>query len=59
MGALTLKKNKQIPNNMVKVNDVLLTTATECEQTPGKIGLVTGGSHVQYHKIVLIPILSN
>lgn len=43
----------------VKVNDVLRTTATECEQTPGKIGFEAGGSGVQYRNIVLIPILSN
>jgi len=42
----------------VKVNDVLRATATECEQTPGKIGFETGGSGVQYRNIVLIPILS-
>jgi len=41
----------------VKVNDVPRTTATECEQTPGKIGFEASGGHVQYRNIVLIPIL--
>jgi len=43
----------------VKVNDVPRTTATECEQTPGKIGFEASGGHVQYRNIVLIPILSD
>jgi hypothetical protein len=52
-------KNRQIPNDRVKVNDVLRATATECEQTPGKIGFEAGGANVQYRNIVIIPILSN
>ena len=52
-------KNRQIPNNRVKVNDVLRATATEGEQTPGKIGLETGGSHVQYRNVEIIPIVSD
>ena len=43
----------------VKVNNVTRAIATECEQTPGKIGFEAGGSHVQYRNIVLIPILSD
>lgn len=57
MGALTLKKKRQIPNCRIKVNDVFLSTATECEQTPRKIGFEAGGSHVQYRNIVIIPIV--
>lgn len=44
---------------MVKVNGVLRATATEGEQTPGKIGFDTDGNRPQYRNIVLIPILSN
>ena len=43
----------------VKVNDILRAEATDCEQTPGKIGFEGGGSHIEYRNIVLIPILSN
>ena len=50
-------KNRQIPNNRFKVNDVLRDTATECEQTPGKIGFEAVGSGVQYLNIVIIPIV--
>jgi len=41
----------------IKVNDLIQNTATDCWQTPGKIGIQSEGAQMQYRNIVLIPII--
>ena len=41
----------------LKVNELVQNTATECLETPGKIGLQSEGVPMEYRNIVLIPIV--
>jgi hypothetical protein len=41
---------------VIKVNNLIQNTATECEEVPGKICLQAEGSHKQFRNIVLVPI---
>jgi len=43
----------------IAVNGLVQNTATQCEEVPGKIGLQSEGSLMEYRNIVLIPILSD
>ena len=44
-------------NLEVAVNGLVRGTATECQDTPGRIGLASRGGAVEYRNIVLVPIL--
>ena len=44
-------------NLEVAVNGLVRGTATECQDTPGRIGLASKGGAVEYRNIVLVPIL--
>jgi hypothetical protein len=41
----------------LKVNELVQNTATDCWETPGKIGLQSEGCQMEYRNIVLIPIV--
>jgi len=41
----------------IKVNDLIQNTATDCWQTPGKIGIQSEGAQLEYRNLVLIPII--
>jgi len=41
---------------VIKVNNLVQNTATDCEEVPGKICLQAEGSHKQFRNIVLVPI---
>ncbi len=41
----------------LKVNGLVQNRATECSQTPGKIGLQSEGTPMEFRNIVLIPIV--
>jgi len=43
----------------LKVNELVQNTATECLETPGKIGLQSEGTPMEFRNIVLIPIVKN
>lgn len=45
------------PKLELKVNELVQNTATECWETPGKIGLQSEGSKMEFRNIVLIPII--
>jgi len=44
-------------NLEVAVNGLVCGTATECQDTPGRVGLASRGGAVEYRNIVLVPIL--
>ena len=44
-------------NLEVAVNGLIRSTATGCQDTPGRVGLASRGGAVEYRNIVLIPIL--
>ena len=46
-------------NLELKVNGLVQNTATECLETPGKIGLQSEGTPMEYRNIVLIPIVKS
>ncbi len=46
-------------NLELKVNGLVQNTATGCLETPGKIGLQSEGTPMEYRNIVLIPILKD
>jgi hypothetical protein len=41
----------------IKVNDLIQNTASECWETPGKIGIQSEGARMEYRNLVLIPII--
>ncbi|HUU32006.1 MAG TPA: DUF1080 domain-containing protein, partial [Phycisphaerae bacterium] len=43
-------------NLVIKVNNLVQNTATECEEVPGKIALQAEGSQKEFRNIVLVPI---
>ncbi len=46
-------------NLELKVNGLVQNTATDCLETPGKIGLQSEGTPMEFRNIVLIPILKD
>jgi len=43
----------------LKVNELVQNTATDCLETPGKIGLQSEGTPMEFRNIVLIPIVKS
>jgi hypothetical protein len=47
------------PQLEIKVNDLVQNTATDCWETPGKIGIQSEGSEMEYRNILLLPVIRN
>jgi Raf kinase inhibitor-like YbhB/YbcL family protein len=45
------------PDLEIRVNQLLQNAATECWETPGKIGIQSEGANMEYRNVVLIPIM--
>ena len=41
----------------IKVNELVQNIASECWETPGKIGIQSEGAHMEYRNVVLIPVI--